>query len=130
MPTKARSIFDPQVYQRCREIPSGRVTTYGRLAAMIPPPPGIDPLGYDRVKARWVGYALSKCPADVPWHRVLNARGESSLRPGQELQRALLEEEGVRFDAHGRVDLDRFLWDGSVPATGSGDGDDSIHPAR
>ena len=120
MPTKPRAIFDPQVYQRCREIPAGRVTTYGRLAAMIPPPPGMDPLAYDRVKARWVGYALSKCPPDVPWHRVINARGESSLQPGRELQRALLEDEGVRFNPSGRVDLDQFLWDGSSPAKETG----------
>lgn len=111
MSPKPRAEFDPQVYQLCREIPAGRVSTYGRLAAMIPPPAGIDPLAYERVRARWVGYALSSCPPDVPWHRVLNARGESSLRPGREIQRALLEQEGVRFDAHGRVDLDRFLWE-------------------
>lgn len=111
MPSKPRAEFDPQVYQLCCEIPAGRVSTYGRLAAMIPPPAGIDPLAYERVRARWVGYALSSCPPDVPWHRVLNARGESSLRPGREIQRALLEQEGVQFDAHGRVDLESCLWE-------------------
>ncbi|MEJ2011250.1 MAG: MGMT family protein [Anaerolineales bacterium] len=110
MPSKPRAEFDSQIYELCRQIPPGRVCTYGRLAAMIPPPAGIDPLAYDQVKARWAGYALAKCPEGVPWHRVLNARGESSLRPGHELQRALLEDEGVRFDDRGRIDLDAFLW--------------------
>jgi methylated-DNA-protein-cysteine methyltransferase-like protein len=52
--------------------------------------------------------------SDVPWHRVINARGEVSARAGdsafERIQRAMLESEGVRFDARGRVDLDRFGW--------------------
>ena len=51
---------------------------------------------------------------DVPWHRVINARGEVSPRAGgsafEQIQRNLLEAEGVVFDARGRVDLDRFGW--------------------
>jgi methylated-DNA-protein-cysteine methyltransferase-like protein len=62
-----------------------------------------------------VGYALHALPAGtaVPWHRVLNARGTLSLRrePGAELtQRLLLEREGVRFDARGRVNLSKVRW--------------------
>ena len=115
-----RAGFDQAVYACCRAIPPGRVSTYGRLAAMIPPPVGIDPLAYERIKARWVGYALADCPPDVPWHRVLNARGESSLRPGRELQRALLEQEGVTFTPQGRVDLRVYLWDGGDKTLGTG----------
>jgi methylated-DNA-protein-cysteine methyltransferase-like protein len=52
--------------------------------------------------------------SDVPWHRVINARGEVSPRTGgstfERLQRALLEAEGIHFDARGRVDLDEFGW--------------------
>lgn len=105
-----RDFFDEQVYRLCRIIPSGKVTTYGRIAAMILPPPGMDPLGFDRVKARWVGYALAKCPPDIPWQRVLNARGESSLGERRRLQQALLEQEGIIFNASGRVDLNAYLW--------------------
>ncbi len=105
-----RELFDAQVYRLCRTIPSGRVSTYGRIAAMILPPTGMDPLGFDRVKARWVGYALAKCPPDIPWHRVLNARGESSLGERRKLQQALLEQEGINFNARGRVDLNVYLW--------------------
>ncbi|MEM9555082.1 MAG: MGMT family protein [Acidobacteriota bacterium] len=88
-----------------RRVPEGRVVTYGQVAAMAGLPG----------RARQVGYALSALPDehDVPWQRVINARGEVSPRsePGYDgLQRAILEDEGVEFDAHGRVDLDRFRW--------------------
>jgi methylated-DNA-protein-cysteine methyltransferase related protein len=65
--------------------------------------------------ARQVGYALHALPpkAGLPWHRVINARGTISARRGSdwgELQRLLLEGEGIRFDRDGRVDLERFRW--------------------
>lgn len=103
--------FDQQVYKLCRVIPPGRVITYGGLAALIPPPAGMDPANYEHISARWVGYALKRCPPDVPWHRVVNARGEISPRPGMDLQRALLEEEGVTFNTQGRLDLKRYRWE-------------------
>ena len=53
--------------------------------------------------------------SDVPWHRVINARGEVSARSGgrtfEVIQRTLLEAEGVTFDPRGRVDLERFRWE-------------------
>jgi methylated-DNA-protein-cysteine methyltransferase-like protein len=86
--------------------------TYGAVAARIPAPRGVDPLGYDRIRARWVGYALAACPEDVPWHRVINAQGRISPRiaQGHQLQRVLLEDEGVKFDEHQRVDLTQYGW--------------------
>ena len=88
-----------------RAIPKGRVATYGQVARLAGLP------GH----ARLVGYALHalRDGARVPWQRVINAKGEVSLRaePAREgLQRAILEREGVRFDAKGRVDLARFRW--------------------
>ncbi len=85
--------------------PRGRVTSYGAVARAAGVPGA----------ARQVGYALAalRDGTDVPWQRVLNARGEVSLRrlPGPDLlQRRLLEAEGVRFDRRGRVDLARFGW--------------------
>jgi methylated-DNA-protein-cysteine methyltransferase-like protein len=64
-----------------------------------------------------VGYAMASTPSgsDVPWHRVINSRGTISLSPesdGHQLQRAMLESEGVVFDERGRVDLERFGWTG------------------
>jgi len=94
-----------KIYRVVRRIPRGRVATYGQVAELA----GLD--GH----ARQVGYALHAVPASIklPWHRVINARGEVSARSGgdsHELQRHLLEAEGVTFDARGRVNLAQFRW--------------------
>lgn len=88
-----------------RRIPRGRVATYGQVASLAGLPG----------RARQVGWALhsSGSAGDVPWHRVINARGEVSPRsaPGYErLQQQLLQREGVEFDAGGRVALTRYGW--------------------
>lgn len=94
-------------YAVVRRIPRGRVATYGQVAALARRPGS----------ARQVGYAMAVLPpdSDVPWHRVINARGEVSERAGgspfARIQRDLLAAEGVGFDEHGRVDLARFRWD-------------------
>jgi methylated-DNA-protein-cysteine methyltransferase-like protein len=89
-----------------RQVPAGRVVTYGWLARWLGMPRG----------ARQVGWAMHQITDadDLPWYRVVNMRGESSLRDpaGVALQRALLQDEGVEFDAEGRVDLARFGWSG------------------
>lgn len=105
--------FRAKVYEVVRAIPHGRVMTYGGIAALIPPPAGMDWDAYERVRARWVGYAMAECPDDVPWQRVVNAQGRISPRPGlgPRLQQAMLEEEGVAFDHRQRIDLDRHLWE-------------------
>lgn len=87
------------------------MATYGQIAALA----GL--AGH----ARQVGYALHNLPggSTVPWHRVVNARGEISSRTGgdsHELQRLLLEAEGVQFDQRGRMDLERYRWKKSVKA--------------
>ncbi len=95
-----------RIYAVVRRIPAGRVATYGQVATLA----GLD--GH----ARQVGYALHALPepTTVPWHRVINAKGEVSLRGGiagsDVRQRFLLEEEGVEFDWRGRVSLQRFGW--------------------
>ena len=98
-------LFYERVHTLVRQIPPGNVVTYGQVAAL---------LGSPRA-ARAVGYALRFLPVgtDVPWHRVINHRGQISLRTPIEsplLQRLLLEEEGVVFDAEGRVDLALYRW--------------------
>ena len=90
-----------QVYRIVRAVPPRQVTTYGTVAALAGRPSG----------ARTVGWAMRALQrgSDVPWHRVLNARGRSSLpSPSAELQQALLENEGVEFDRGGQVDLARY----------------------
>ena len=99
--------FAQRAYTLIRRIPHGRVASYGAIAAM---------LGRPRA-ARAVGQALRVLPddSDVPWWRVINARGEISIRGisnVDQLQRKLLQREGVRFNRAGRVDWDRYGWEG------------------
>jgi len=97
--------FYLRVWELVRQIPPGRVATYGQLAALIVP----ESRAWG---ARWVGGALALCPEDVPWHRVVNAQGKISLRAGAEIQTALLSAEGVVLDEKGKIDLRRFGWQG------------------
>lgn len=94
-----------RVYAVVRRIPRGRVATYGQVARIA---------GLGR-NARQVGYALHALPeySDVPWHRVISAKGQISLprASGADVtQRLRLEREGVRFDGKGRIDLRVFGW--------------------
>ena len=94
-----------KIYRAVKRIPRGRVATYGTIATLA----GLD--GH----ARQVGYALHALPeaSRVPWHRVVNAKGEISPRSAgdsHELQRLLLEAEGVDFTLRGVIDLRRFGW--------------------
>jgi len=104
--------FNETVWGIVRQIPPGRVTSYGQIAAMIPLPENMDPKSYDAFAARWVGGAMAACPNDVPWQRVINSQGKLSLRAGAEQQRMLLLDEGVIFNDRGRVDFKKFGWQG------------------
>jgi len=56
---------------------------------------------------------MAACPENVPWHRVINSQGKISIRGGGEnIQRKLLEAEGVEFDSRDRVNLKIFSWSG------------------
>ena len=101
-----------QVWNLVRQIPPGKVAAYGQIALMLPPPNGVAFEAYKAFGPRWVGGAMAACPDDVPWQRVINSQGKISERPGAERQRPLLEEEGVVFDAKGKVDLKKFGWSG------------------
>lgn len=95
-----------RIYLVVRQIPPGRVATYGQIAAIV----GVS-------TPRMVGYALAALPAasDVPWQRVINAQGKISLRANSaenNLQRQLLEEEGVYFNAQNRLDFRQYRWPG------------------
>lgn len=94
------------IYSVVLSIPPGRVATYGQVAELA---------GLPR-RARMVGYALRLLPEDsgVPWHRVVNARGEISDRgrpDSEHEQRRILQSEGVRFTRGSRVPLDLFGWE-------------------
>ena len=101
--------FYTAVYHLVVKIPPGMVTTYGQIARWLGHPSA----------ARAVGYALHALPpgSDIPWQRVINAAGRVSSRCAlhdETIQRTLLEAEGVRFDAYGSVDLQRFGWRGPL----------------
>lgn len=94
-----------RIYAIVRRIPSGRVATYGQIARLA----GLG--GH----ARQVGYALNALPEghDVPWHRVINAKGGISKRSipvYEQIQQELLEQEGVEFSTKARVSLPRYQW--------------------
>lgn len=105
-----KEIFHEKVWDIVRQVPHGKVTTYGAIANLIPTPEGMDPRSYDAFAARWVGGAMAACPDDVPWHRVINSQGKISQRESSNIQRTMLEEEGVEFSERGKVDLRIFGW--------------------
>ncbi len=113
--------FNQKVWEIVRQIPRGKVTTYGRIAEMIATPDGMTLKEYEGVGARWVGAAMAQCPDDVPWQRVINSQGKISIRKnsdGHIRQRELLEEEGVEFDKKDRIDLARYGWNTDQPTLG------------
>ncbi len=94
-----------QIYQVVRRIPPGKVATYGQIARLA----GM--AGH----ARQVGYALHQLPvhSDCPWHRVINVRGQISLRPASpewHMQYVLLQAEGIKLNAQNIISLKKFQW--------------------
>ncbi|MBA4420047.1 MAG: cysteine methyltransferase [Anaerolinea sp.] len=100
----ASSLIYARIQDVVRQIPLGRVCNYGRVAELT-----------GGCTARMVGYAMASLPADsdVPWQRVINAKGRISPHGygyGSLQQRLLLEGEGVEFTPDGEIDLERFGW--------------------
>ena len=111
----ARSAFE-EVYRIVERIPRGRVATYGQISRMLD----------GRYSPKFVGWALHATPegrGDLPWHRVVNARGGISTRQilgyAPDLQKQLLLAEGVAFDDQDRCDLATYQWDGRGPKRGA-----------
>lgn len=109
-----KSVYS-RIYRCIAKIPEGKVATYGQIAKLI-----------SASGARQVGYALSSTPPDldIPWHRVINAKGEISPRsngPGSSDRKATkytgdseqhlrLVAEGIVPNKHGRIDLGSYRW--------------------
>jgi methylated-DNA-protein-cysteine methyltransferase related protein len=96
--------LNERIYAVVRQVPPGRVTTYGAVARIA-----------GGCTARQVGYAMAATPAGsgVPWQRVINSQGRISPHgwgDGSARQRLLLEEEGVQFDVSGKIDMQKFGW--------------------
>lgn len=100
-------VFD-QIKEKVREVPQGKVATYGQIASLIGNPN----------LARQVGYAmagLTLSEQDIPWWRVLNAKGYLSINKGEvgmekKIQADLLRDEGIEVNEKFEVDLDKYLW--------------------
>lgn len=100
--------FFRRVYRIVGKIPAGKVATYGQIASLLGQP----------WNGRVVGWAMRMAPGhlNLPCHRVINRYGE--LAPGyafggKEIQRMMLETEGITFKSDGTVDLKKHLWDGN-----------------
>ena len=96
--------FGEDVLNIVSQIPWGKVTTYGHIAALAGWPS----------HSRMVGRTLRYSPKAVslPCHRVVNKEGRTA--PGWSRQRPLLEAEGITFKRNGHVDMQRFLWEPEV----------------
>ena len=104
MKSVGQGTLHDRIFDMVEAIPSGKVATYGQIGKLV-----------GGCSGRMVGFALASLRfaggRKVPWQRVINRRGKISLTgPDAALQRALLEEEGVRFDVEGSVNLDDFGW--------------------
>lgn len=103
--------FFKEVYALVKKVPKGKVTSYGRIAAL---------LGKPRA-ARAVGYALNALSKGqeqkIPWQRVINSQGKISFRgdTGRSiLQKKMLEDEGIKFDSTESIDLKVFGWPDTI----------------
>ena len=98
----AAGSLQERIYLVVRQIPAGKVSTYGDIAAIV-----------GDCTARMAGYAMASATDTVPWHRVINAQGKISPRGdggGELVQRARLEEEGIGFSSAGKVNLRLVRW--------------------
>ena len=95
--------YTQRVVEAIKSIPRGKVATYGQLAAMAG-----NPRGARQVVRTLVSQSRKE---NLPWHRVINARGTISLTgAGFDEQKALLEAEGVAVDGRGVIDLEKYGW--------------------
>lgn len=95
--------FSEKVKDTIKKIPPGKVATYGQIAAYAGNP-------HAARQVVWILHSSSQ-KDDLPWHRVVNKEGRISLKPhaDYEMQKALLEKEGVTFDDD-TIDFDHYLW--------------------
>jgi len=121
-PPPDKNLYDQQVWELVRQIPVGKVATYGQIMKTLSKPDGVSDDDYKISASRWVGSALSTCPQDVPWQRVINSQGKISHKSGAAEQKHLLVGEGVVI-TNEKINLDLYQWQGPgeqvEPAQGS-----------
>lgn len=109
IPDEIQQDFYKQVWDQARQVPHGKVATYGQIAQRLPLPQGLKAEEYREYSARWVGDAMAACPRDVPWQRIINGQGKVSKRVEAQKQQQLLEEEGILF-ASDKLNLKVYQW--------------------
>lgn len=110
VPPPDKEHYYEQVWALVREIPEGSVATYGQIRDLLPQPNAVSTDDYQRSASRWVGLAMSACPDNVPWQRVVNSQGKiSHPEAGKQIQ--LLQNEGVYFSKD-KLDLNQYQWPG------------------
>ena len=96
--------FTERVIKLIKQIPAGKVATYGQIAIYA---------GNPRASRQvaWILHSSSR-KDNLPWHRVINSKGRISLPKdrGYDLQKKLLEMEGVVFKENNFIDLDKYIW--------------------
>ena len=101
-----KNLFSQKVYLKVSKIPHGKIATYSQIADLI----------YAYGHARQVGWALRilKLPSTIPWHRVINSKGEITMRLSRKgtdwIQKELLIKEGIKFNSNMKIDIKKYLW--------------------
>ncbi len=103
-PAPRHASFFSRVYEIVRRIPCGCVVSYGQIAWM---------LGSPRA-ARQVGWAMRRCPEDIPWQRVIKEDGSVTGGAYADMRKAMLKAEGIPFLPDGRVDIRHCRWTGEA----------------
>lgn len=110
-PPPNKQLYNEQVWEWVRQIPTGRVATYGQISKSLPKPDGISDEEFKLSASRWVGLAMAACADDVPWHRVVNSQGKIS-HPDAGKQKQRLEDEGV-YLVKNKINLVEYEWLGA-----------------
>ena len=108
VPPPNEQCYYEQVWKLARQIPCGKVATYGQIAKALHRPDDVSVDAYRLSASRWVGLAMAACPDDVPWQRVVNSQGKIS-HPEAAKQKTLLEGEGIFF-IKDKLDLRVYQW--------------------
>jgi methylated-DNA-protein-cysteine methyltransferase-like protein len=96
--------FTKTVIHIIKNIPKGKVLTYGRIAKLAGSPRAAR-------QVSWILHSSSR-KYKLPWHRVISSNGTISIKSvdSKSIQKHLLQQEGVNFTNNLKVDLNQYLW--------------------
>ncbi len=99
------SDFTQEVIKIIKNIPLGKVLTYGKIAKLAGNPRAAR-------QVSWLLHSSTK-KYNLPWHRVINSQGKIALKSqnGKDYQKILLEKEGIELTKNNKIDLKKYLWE-------------------